>query len=114
MTDYTVSDILDFSATQQPLKVGDAFDAVMRDKISQRLEAHKEMLAQSMFNDDEDEDFEDDIEVDEDDEDDLEIDDEDLDALIDDEDDFEDDDDIDDTDLDDLDIDLEDDTDEDS
>lgn len=76
MTDYTPSDILAFSINQQPLKVGDAFDALMRDRVGRMIDDHQETYTQVVFNapeDDEefdlpDDDLDDDLE-------DLEIDD---------------------------------------
>lgn len=50
MTDYTPSDILAFSVNQQPLKVGDAFDALMRDRVGNMIAAHQETYAQQAFN----------------------------------------------------------------
>jgi hypothetical protein len=77
MTDYTPSDILAFSVNQQPLKVGDAFDALMRDRVGQMIDAHHETYSQQAFNAPEEDDVEFDLPEDEleDDLEDLEIDD---------------------------------------
>lgn len=45
MTDYTSSDILNFSVNQQPLQVGTAFDALMKDRAAALIDAHAETYA---------------------------------------------------------------------
>jgi hypothetical protein len=109
MTDYTPNDILNYSINQQPLRVGDAFDYIMRDKISAGLDAYRAEFEASVFNaQDDEEDF---------DQQDDDFEDEDIDLDSDDDDSEDDDEDIDLDDLEDLDLDLdsdEDDTDEDA
>lgn len=98
MTDYTTADILNFSATQQPLRVADAFDSILRAKIESQMDDVRTNFEQSVFANAEDTDFDP-----QDDDLDLDLDDDDLDL----DDDLED--------LEDLDIDLDgDDTDEDA
>lgn len=100
MTEYTVKDIIDFSAQESPTKVMDAFDSIIRQKATAQLDNYREMVAQNMFSTPEDgDDVEDDLDLDDAD-DDLELDDDDLDL-----------DDDEDLDLDDLDLDNEDDED---
>lgn len=106
MTDYTTADILDYSALQQPLKVADAFDSVLRAKIEAQMDDFRSNFEQSVFATAEEPEFDPQ-------EDDLDLDDVDLDDDLDDDDDL--DLDIDLEDLEDLDIDLDgDDTDEDA
>ena len=107
MTEYTTADILDYSALQQPLKVADAFDSVLRAKIEAQMDDFRTNFEQSVFATAEEPEFDPQ-------EDDLDLDDVDLDDIdLDDDDDLDLDDDLDD--LEDLDIDLdEDDTDEDA
>lgn len=96
MTEYTTADIVGFSAAQQPLSVGNAFDSILRGKIEAQLSDYQANYAQAVFAADETE-FDpqdDDLDLDDD------VDDLDLDI---------------DDDLEDLDIDLDgDDTDEDA
>tara|TARA_R110000823_G_scaffold200078_3_gene331103 strand:- start:3553 stop:3849 length:297 start_codon:yes stop_codon:yes gene_type:complete len=98
MTDYTAKDIVNFSASQQPLQVADAFDSLMRAKLADRIDQFQTDFGQNVFSQQDDEDL------------DIEVDDDDLD--LDDDDDL----DLDDLgDLEDLDLDLDgDDTDEDA
>jgi hypothetical protein len=99
MTEYTVKDIIDFSAKESPTKVMDAFDSIIRQKAATQLNNYREMVAQNMFSPEQDAD--DDLDLDGAD-DDLDLDDEDLDLDLD----------VDvDLDLDDLDLDNEDDED---
>jgi hypothetical protein len=76
MTDFTSDDILNFSVNQQPLKVGDAFDALMRDRVAAIVDNHRETFSQDAFNEPEEDDFdlEDDEDFAEDDVEDLDID----------------------------------------
>jgi hypothetical protein len=57
MTDYTTADIVNFSAAQQPLRVGDAFDAILRGKIQDKLSDYQANYNQAVFNTAEDEAF---------------------------------------------------------
>lgn len=99
MTEYTVKDIIDFSAKESPTKVMDAFDSIIRQKAATQLDNYREMVAQNMFSPEQDAD--DDLDLDGAD-DDLDLDDEDVDLDLD----------VDvDLDLDDLDLDNEDDED---
>lgn len=95
MTDYTVNDIIDYSAAGQPLKVADAFNHVMQQKVQDRIADFESAIRPGMFGaeeseledadlddidiDDDDLDLDDDSDWDEDDVDDLDFDDEDLD-----------------------------------
>ena len=75
MTEFTTNDIVNFSASQQPLKVADAFDSIMRAKLADRLDQFQANYSQNVFgaqDDEEDLNFEIDDE-------DLDLDDEDLD-----------------------------------
>lgn len=76
MTDFTADDILNFSVNQQPLKVGDAFDAMMRDRVAGIIDNHRETFNQTVFSAPEEDDFdlEDDEDFEEDDIEDLDID----------------------------------------
>ena len=112
MTDYTSSDILNFSVNQQPLQVGAAFDALMKDRAAAMIDAHAETYGQQVFNAPED-DEQLELDLPEDDVDDEDI--EDLDVDLDDLDDADLDVDDDLEDLDDLDLDSDEDiTDEDA
>lgn len=70
MTDFNTADILNYSINQQPLKVGDAFDSIMRDKVSAMIDDHQGTFNQTVFSAPEDDDqleFDlEDIEVDDD------------------------------------------------
>lgn len=93
MTDYTVNDIIDFSAAGQPLKVADAFDSIMQQKVQDRIADFESAIRPGMFGaeepelddlddidfDDDDLDLDDDSDWDDDDVEDLDFDDEDLD-----------------------------------
>jgi hypothetical protein len=99
MTEYTVKDIIDFSAQESPTRVMDAFDSVIRQKAAAQLDNYREMVAQNMFSPEQEAD--DDLDLDDAD-DDLDLDDADDDLDLDDDEDL---------DLDDLDLDNEDDED---
>ncbi len=49
MTDFTPDDILGFSMNQQPIQVGNAFDAIMRDKVGERLNAFADAYIPTAF-----------------------------------------------------------------
>ena len=103
MTDHTVRDIIDYSAAGQPLKVADAFDDIMKQKVNDRIAEFEAAIRPGMFTAHEEPELEDDIE-------DLDLDDvelDDLDLDNDDDDGWEDADD-DDLDFDDEDLDLDD------
>lgn len=74
MTDYTSTDILDFAANQQPLKVGSAFDALMRDRVSDMIASHQETYGQQVFNSSDDNEDEQEFDLPEDDLDDFDLD----------------------------------------
>lgn len=98
MTDYTTADIVNYSVAQQPLRVADAFDSILRAKVEAQLDDVRANFEQSVFANADDTEFDPQ-------EDDLDLDDLDVDLDLDDG--LED--------LEDLDIDLdEDDTDEDA
>ena len=75
MTEFTTNDIVNFSASQQPLKVADAFDSIMRAKLADRLDQFQADYSQNVFGPQDDEE---DLNFEIDDED-LDLDDEDLD-----------------------------------
>lgn len=102
MTDYTVKDIIDYSAAGQPLKVADAFNDIMKQKINDRIAEFESAIRPGMFSAHEEPELEDDLDLDLDD---VELDDLDLD---DDDDGWEDSDGDDDLDFDDEDLDLDD------
>ena len=82
MTDYTSSDILNFSVNQQPLNVGAAFDSMMRDRVNSIIDDHQETyVAQAFDAPEEDEQLELDLSDDDDDLEDLDVDLDDLDDL---------------------------------
>jgi len=103
MTDYTVQDIIDYSASGQPLKVADAFNDVMQQKVNDRIAEFEAAIRPNMFSAHEEPELEDDL-------DDLDLDDVELDDLdLDDDDDGDwDDSEDDDLDFDDEDLDLDD------
>ena len=113
MTDYTVQDIIDYSAVGQPLKVADAFNTVMQQKVNDRIAEFEAAIRPGMFSAHEEPELDDDLE--DLDLDDVELDDLDLDSDEDDGwEDSDDDDDLDFDDEEDLDLDDEDFTDEDA
>lgn len=65
--EYTVSDIVEASATDSPTGVVAAFDAVMKQKAVEKLDEFKVLLASSMFNEAEEPEEEDFADEDEDD-----------------------------------------------
>lgn len=75
MTEFTTNDIVNFSASQQPLKVADAFDSIMRAKLADRIDQFQANYSQNVFGPQDDEE---DLNFEIDDED-LDLDDEDLD-----------------------------------
>ena len=75
MTEFTTNDIVNFSASHQPLKVADAFDSIMRAKLADRLDQFQANYSQNVFGPQDDEE---DLNFEIDDED-LDLDDEDLD-----------------------------------
>ena len=80
MTEYTVKDIINFSAQESPTRVMDAFDSIVREKAAAQLDNYREMVAQNMFSPEQDAD--DDLDLDddsdaEDTDDDLDLDDDD-------------------------------------
>ena len=91
---YSIEDIINFSATENPLSVKNAVDSLMLSKVHAAIEAKKTEVAKSLFGgsiDDEDEEFdeedfddEEDVEFDEEDfdDEDFDISDEDLDDLF--------------------------------
>lgn len=97
MTDYTSSDILSFSNNQQPLQVGAAFDALMKDRAAALIDAHAQTFAAFEAPEEDDDQLELDLPEDE-----VDSDIEDLDIDLDDLDDIDVDDDL--ADLDDLEI----------
>ena len=82
MTEYTVKDIIDFSAQESPTRVMDAFDSVIRQKAATQLDNYREMVAQNMFSPEQEadddldlDDADDDLDFDDDADDDLDLDD---------------------------------------
>ena len=79
MTDYTTTDILNFSAASQPLRVADAFDSVLRAKIEAQMDNVRANFDQSVFARDDEKEFDpqdDDLDLDDVDlDDDLDLDD---------------------------------------
>jgi hypothetical protein len=49
MTDYTVRDIVDFSAAGQPLGVADAFNDIMKQKVNDRIADFEAAIRPGMF-----------------------------------------------------------------
>lgn len=93
MTEYTVKDIIDFSAKESPTKVADAFDSIIRQKAASQLDNYREMVAQNMFSPEQDADDDLDLDLDDtedsdadDSDEDLDFDDDDLDLDLDDDD----------------------------
>lgn len=50
----SAKDLVSYAAQDNPAKMGDAFDSLMRDKISSVLQQTKEVLAKTMFGAEED------------------------------------------------------------
>ena len=82
MTEYTVKDIINFSAQESPTRVMDAFDSIVREKAAAQLDNYREMVAQNMFSPEQDadddldlDDADDDLDLDDDADDDLDLDD---------------------------------------
>lgn len=92
---YDVTDIVMFSAENNPLNVKSALDDLMLSKIHNEINSKKLELAKTMFGgvpedtDFEEEDFEDDDDTEDEDDDSLDISDEDIDELLNDLDDIE-------------------------
>lgn len=80
-----MTNLVDLAAMKQPVEFADAFNQAMGEKVSQRIEAMRQGIAQTMFSSEEDydEDFEDEEEYDEED---LDLEDLDIDELLGDED----------------------------
>lgn len=86
---YSIEDIINFSANENPLNVRQAVDSLMLSKIHSAIEGKKREVAKAMFGGEatdepewDDEEWEDDEEDDDEEDDDFEISDDDLDDLL--------------------------------
>ena len=46
---YSMSDLIQYSATQQPIEFGNAFDALMVDRLQDAIAAKKQEISSTMF-----------------------------------------------------------------
>jgi hypothetical protein len=54
--EYTLADLIRFSSDQKPIEFGNAFQSIMQDKVSQAINDRKLSIAQSLYNNQQEED----------------------------------------------------------
>lgn len=63
--EHRIVDLINFSSSQKPLEFGDAFKTIMQDRVAAAIEAKKQEVAATMFNQVNDDEYEDSTESDE-------------------------------------------------